>query len=49
MNRVITNLLEMTRLEAGVHVKKDWCPLEEIVGAACQRTASGAVLDIAGY
>lgn len=37
MNRIITNLLEMTRLEAGVHVKKDWYPLEEIVGAAATR------------
>jgi two-component system sensor histidine kinase KdpD len=33
----VTNLLEMTRLEAGFQVKKDWYPLEEIVGAALTR------------
>jgi two-component system sensor histidine kinase KdpD len=34
LNRLVQNLLEMTRLEAGVQVKKDWHPLEEVVGAA---------------
>ena len=34
LNRLVQNLLEMTRLEAGVQVKKEWHPLEEVVGAA---------------
>jgi two-component system sensor histidine kinase KdpD len=38
LNRLVTNLLDMTRLEAGtVQVRKDWHPLEEIVGAALTR------------
>lgn len=35
LNRLIRNLLDMTRLESGaVRVTKDWMPLEEVVGAA---------------
>jgi two-component system sensor histidine kinase KdpD len=34
LNRLVQNLLEMTRLEAGVQIKKEWHPLEEIAGAA---------------
>ncbi len=34
LNRVVTNLLEMTRLDAGVQLRKEWHPLEEIIGAA---------------
>jgi two-component system, OmpR family, sensor histidine kinase KdpD len=37
LNRIVTNLLEMTRLESGFEVNKDWQPLEEIVGAALNR------------
>jgi two-component system sensor histidine kinase KdpD len=37
LNRVVTNLLEMTRLESGIELQKDWQPLEEIVGAALTR------------
>jgi two-component system sensor histidine kinase KdpD len=38
LNRLIGNLLDMTRLESGaIHVKKDWLPLEEVVGAAVHR------------
>jgi len=37
LNRVVTNLLEMTRLDAGVELRPDWYPLEEIVGAALNR------------
>jgi K+-sensing histidine kinase KdpD len=38
LNRLIRNLLDMTRLESGaVHVKKEWLPLEEVVGAALNR------------
>ena len=42
LNRLIRNLLDMTRLESGtVKVKKEWLPLEEIVGAALDRLESG--------
>ena len=38
MERLVTNLLYMTRLEAGaVEVKKEWLPLDEIVGAVLRR------------
>jgi two-component system sensor histidine kinase KdpD len=38
LNRLIRNLLDMTRLESGaVHVRKEWLPLEELVGAALTR------------
>ncbi|MBN9160458.1 MAG: two-component system sensor histidine kinase KdbD [Myxococcales bacterium 68-20] len=41
LNRLVRNLLDMTRLEAGaVEVKKEWQPLEEAVGAALERTTS---------
>jgi K+-sensing histidine kinase KdpD len=37
LNQVVTNLLEMTRLDAGLEIKRDWYPLEEIIGAALTR------------
>ena len=38
LGRLVNNLLEMTRLESGsAEVKRDWHPLEEIVGAALTR------------
>ena len=38
LNRLVSNLLDMTRLEAGtLAVKKEWHPLEEIVGTALAR------------
>jgi two-component system sensor histidine kinase KdpD len=38
LSRLVQNLLEMTRLESGsVEVRKDWHPLEEVVGAALGR------------
>ncbi|HYP75339.1 MAG TPA: DUF4118 domain-containing protein [Polyangiaceae bacterium] len=38
LNRLLTNLLDMTRLEAGaVRVSKEWQPLEEVIGAALNR------------
>lgn len=41
LNRLIRNLLDMTRLESGtVKVKKEWLPLEELVGAALNRVDS---------
>ncbi|TMQ62825.1 MAG: DUF4118 domain-containing protein, partial [Candidatus Eisenbacteria bacterium] len=44
LNRLIGNLLDMTRLESGtLRVKKEWVSLEEVVGAALARL--GAQLD----
>jgi len=41
LNRLVRNLLDMTRLEAGaVEVHKEWQPLEEAVGAALERVGS---------
>ncbi|HEU5097447.1 MAG TPA: DUF4118 domain-containing protein, partial [Roseiflexaceae bacterium] len=38
LNRLVGNLLDMTRLESGaVQVRKEWQPLEEVVGAALTR------------
>ncbi|WP_437987692.1 DUF4118 domain-containing protein [Sorangium sp. So ce117] len=38
LERLVRNLLDMTRLESGaLAVKKEWLPLEEIVGAALNR------------
>ncbi|MGH7264086.1 MAG: DUF4118 domain-containing protein, partial [Candidatus Rokuibacteriota bacterium] len=38
LNRLVHDLLDMTRLESGaVEVRKEWHPLEEIVGAALSR------------
>ncbi len=38
LSQQVNNLLEMTRLEAGtLRVRKELQPLEEVVGAACQR------------
>ena len=35
LNRLIRNLLDMTRLESGaVKVRKEWLPLEEVIGSA---------------
>jgi K+-sensing histidine kinase KdpD len=37
MNRLVQNLLDMTKLQSGVTIKKDWYSLEEIVGTALSR------------
>lgn len=38
LNRLIRNLLEMTRLESGAVVaKKEWLPVEEVIGSALNR------------
>jgi two-component system, OmpR family, sensor histidine kinase KdpD len=38
LERFVVNLLEMTRLEAGeLEVKREWVPLEELVGSALTR------------
>jgi len=44
LGRLVGNLLDMSRVEsAGLEVKKEWVPLEEVVGAALTRL--GARLD----
>jgi two-component system sensor histidine kinase KdpD len=41
LNRLIRNLLDMTRLESGaVKLKKEWLPFEEVAGAALNRAES---------
>jgi len=37
LGRLVSNLLDMTRLESGVELRRDYHPLEEIVGSALQR------------
>lgn len=38
MERLVANLLDMTRLEAGgIQLKRDWVPLEELIGSALTR------------
>ncbi|MGC4094273.1 MAG: sensor histidine kinase KdpD [Polyangiaceae bacterium] len=38
LSRLIENLLDMTRLQAGaLRIKKEWLPLEELIGAALNR------------
>jgi two-component system sensor histidine kinase KdpD len=37
LNRLVTNLLAMTRVTGGLQPKKEWVPLEEIVGSALER------------
>jgi len=37
LNRIVGKLLDMTRLDAGAEVKRNWYPLEEIIGAAMTR------------
>jgi two-component system sensor histidine kinase KdpD len=39
LERLVSNLLEMTRLDSGyVALARDWIPVDELVGAALQRT-----------
>jgi two-component system, OmpR family, sensor histidine kinase KdpD len=37
LNRLLNNLIEVTKLEGGVHLHKERFPIEEIVGAALHR------------
>jgi two-component system sensor histidine kinase KdpD len=38
LNRLVANLLDMTRIEAGaIQVKKEWQPIEEVIGVAIAR------------
>ncbi len=37
LGRLVRNLLDMTRLQSGIELRRELCPLEEIVGAVLQR------------
>lgn len=38
LSRIVSNLLEMTKLESGAaHVNKELCPIEEVIGSASGR------------
>ncbi len=40
LGRLVTNLLEMTRIEAGgLSARKDWQPIEEVIGAVLERVS----------
>jgi two-component system sensor histidine kinase KdpD len=40
LNRLVANLLDMTRLQAGaLEIKKQWQPIEEVIGASLARAA----------
>ena len=41
LNRLVQNLLQMTRLESrALQVRREWHPLEEVIGAALRRLAT---------
>jgi two-component system sensor histidine kinase KdpD len=50
LNRLVQNLLEMTRLESGaLKLRREWHAMEEVVGAAlrrCSRLLAGRRLDV---
>jgi two-component system, OmpR family, sensor histidine kinase KdpD len=37
LNRLVQNLLDMTRLEAGLRVRREWHAVEEVIGSALAR------------
>jgi two-component system sensor histidine kinase KdpD len=50
MNSLVTNLLDMARLQSGVRLNRQWLLLEEVVGSAvraCEHALRDHVLDIA--
>ena len=50
LNRLVTNLVDMTRLEAGIELKKDWQSVEELMGEVLVRLEnllSGRSLSVA--
>jgi two-component system sensor histidine kinase KdpD len=38
LERLVANILDMTRLQAGVVPKREWVPVEELVGSALSRS-----------
>ena len=50
MNHLVTNLLDMARLQSGVKLNKAWQLLDDVVGSAlraCQRNLQGHQLEVA--
>lgn len=42
LNRLVANLLDMSRLESGrLQLKRDWCDLADLIGVALQRLDAG--------
>ncbi len=39
LEKILTNLLSLTRVESGAEVRREWVPVEEIVGSALGRVA----------
>jgi two-component system sensor histidine kinase KdpD len=49
LDRLVANLLDMTRLDAGLEPKREWVPLEELVGSALtrvERRLAGRAVDV---
>ncbi len=41
LNRLVENLLDMSRLDSGrLQIKRDWCDVGEVIGVALQQTAA---------
>jgi two-component system sensor histidine kinase KdpD len=38
LERVLSNLLQLTRVETGIELTRDWVPAEEVIGSALTRT-----------
>jgi len=38
LEKILTNLLAITRVESGAELHRDWVPVEELVGSALERT-----------
>lgn len=49
MNHLVTNLLDMARLQSGIKLNREWQLLDDVVGSAvraCQRTLQGHALQL---
>ena len=46
MNRLVNNLLDMTRVESGyLQLSKEWCDVQDMIGVAASPRGSSAVAD----
>lgn len=43
LGRIVENLLAVTKVEAGAQPRREWVPIEELVGAALERLALGSI------
>jgi two-component system sensor histidine kinase KdpD len=50
LERLVTNLLDMTRIESGgVNLKREWVPIDEVIGSALERLSgrlTGRAIDV---